>query len=92
MATYTEELQKIWRQYEATGLPTPATARDVATWAVQQGLWEPRQADIISQCADDLARAFREEYRTDPHGAAVSNKTCRPDHQGRRPILAMGGH
>jgi hypothetical protein len=37
-------------------------------------LWEPRQADIISQCADDLARAFREEYRTDPHGRRYRTK------------------
>jgi hypothetical protein len=74
MATYTEQLQRIWRSYEEAGMPTPATARDVAAWAIERGLWEPRPADIISQCADDLARAFREEYRTDTRGRRYRTK------------------
>lgn len=74
MATYAEQLQKIWRLYEEAGMPTPATARDVAAWAIDRQLWEPRTADIISQCADDLARAFREEYRTDPRGRRYRTK------------------
>lgn len=55
-------------------MPTPATARDVASWAIAQSLWEPRQADIIAQCADDLARALREEYRTDRFGRRYRTK------------------
>jgi hypothetical protein len=74
MATYNEQLQRIWRAYEEAGMPTPATARDVATWAIERRLWEPRQADIISQCADDLARALREEYRTDRLGRRYRTK------------------
>jgi hypothetical protein len=74
MATYNEQMQKIWRAYEESGMPVPATARDVATWAIDLGLWEPRQADIISQCADDLARALREEYRTDGFGRRYRTK------------------
>ena len=74
MATYAEQLQKIWRLYEEAGMPTPATARDVAAWAIDRQLWEPRTADIISQCADDLARAFREEYRTDSRGRRYRTK------------------
>lgn len=74
MATYSEQMQKIWQAYEGAGMPVPATARDVATWAIDQGLWEPREADIISQCADDLARALREEYRTDRFGRRYRTK------------------
>jgi hypothetical protein len=68
MATYTEQLQAIWRQYEAAGMPIPATAKEVAAWAIRSGLWEPRSSDVVSRCADDLARAAREEYRTDAKG------------------------
>lgn len=68
MATYTEQLQDIWRKYEDSGMPGPATAKEVAAWAIQAGLWEPRTSDVISRCADDLARAAREEYRIDSKG------------------------
>jgi hypothetical protein len=68
MANYTETLQSIWRQYEGAGMPSPATAKEVAAWAIRENLWEPRAADVISRCADDLARAAREEYRTDARG------------------------
>ena len=68
MANYTETLQSIWRQYEDAGKPMPATAKEVAAWAISTGLWQPRPADVMSRCADDLARAAREEYRTDAKG------------------------
>jgi hypothetical protein len=68
MTTYTEQLQAIWRRYEDAGMPIPATAKEVAAWAIEQELWEPRPSDIVSRCADDLARAAREEYRTDDKG------------------------
>ena len=68
MATYNEQLQKIWRKYEDAGNPVPATARDVAKWAIRQRLWEPKPSDVESRCAEELARAAREEYRTDRWG------------------------
>jgi hypothetical protein len=68
--TYTEQLQEIWRRYEAAGMPVPATAKEVAAWAIRGGLWQPKSADMISRCADELARAAREEYRTDTKGRA----------------------
>lgn len=68
MATYTEQLQKIWAKYEAAGNTMPATARDVARWAIANRLWAPKPSDVESQCAEDLARAAREEYRTDNNG------------------------
>lgn len=68
MATYTEQLQKIWEKYEAAGNETPATAREVARWAIKQGLWKPQPGSIENKCAEELARAAREEYRTDEFG------------------------
>jgi hypothetical protein len=74
MATYTEQMQWIWRMYDEAGMPVPATARDLATWAIGEGHWQPRDADIISQCAEDLARALRDEYRTDAFGRRYRTK------------------
>lgn len=66
--SYSEQMQKIWKKYEEEGMPVPASKTEVAAWAIDHGLWEPRKTDIISQCANDLAKALREEYRTDIKG------------------------
>jgi hypothetical protein len=68
MANYTAQMQKIWRDYEKAGMPMPPTAKQVAIWAINEGKWQSRPADIVSQCAEDLRRAAREEYRTDDRG------------------------
>lgn len=41
MATYNEQLQKIWKKYEDAGNTIPATARDVARWAISQNCGNP---------------------------------------------------
>jgi hypothetical protein len=61
-------MQQIWKRYEASRMPTPATTREVAAWAIENRLWEPHREDIIEQCAEDLAKALREEYRTHRRG------------------------
>ena len=63
MATYIVQLQRIWRDYETAGMQTPATAREVAQWAISKGLLQPREHDPLADLAEDLARAWREEYR-----------------------------
>ena len=74
MATYTEQLQRIANKYmEEVGSET-ATAREIATWAIKRKLWEPQPSKVIRQCADELARAMREEYTTDPQGRRVRAK------------------
>ena len=72
--TYTEQMQNIFKKYEDSGMPYPATKHQVAEWAINNGLWKPRPANIISQCADDLAKALREEYKTDSKGRRIRTK------------------
>lgn len=60
--------------YEDSGMPVPASKHQVAEWAINQGLWKPRPTDVISQCANDLAKALREEYKTDSKGRRVRTK------------------
>jgi len=65
MANYNVMLQRFWRDFEAAGNDTPATAREVAAWAYAQGLWQPPHPyDPVAELAEDLAKAWREEYRT----------------------------
>ncbi len=68
MATYSEQMQDIFKRYEAAGMPIPAEPRAVAAWAIKNGLWRPKPADVHKLFADDLTRALREEYRTDDRG------------------------
>ena len=60
--------QWVCEQYEKAGMPTPATSREIATWALQNGLLKPKERDIIGELADDIARAQREVYRVDGRG------------------------
>lgn len=69
MTTYSESLQEFWRLYEAEkGQGSAVNAHDVAAWAYHKGLWKPRPKNVIDILADDLSRAWREEYRTDKYG------------------------
>ena len=68
MTNYSEQMQKLFAQYEASVCEGPASLRDVGRWAIDNKLWAARDEDILSQFADDMARALREEYRTDRSG------------------------
>lgn len=86
MATYTEQMQRIWKKYEDSGESMPASSRDVAAWAIRNGHWRPQPADIIAQCAEDLSRALREEYHTDAKGRRVRSKHAVRVKQGGRQL------
>jgi len=71
-----EQLQEIWKQYKAAGNPMPAATIDVARWAIRNKLWKQEQAQSIRQCAEEMSRALREEYRTDRKGRRYRAKLC----------------
>jgi len=71
---YSKQLQGVVAQYRKLGRPWPASARDIAAWAIENKLWAMRPADIVNRCADELARAMREEYIVDPQGRTVRAK------------------
>lgn len=72
--TYGDQMRKIADQYVNSGQPWPATARQMASWAIREGLWKPQPSAMIDRCADELARAMREDYITDPQGRRVRAK------------------
>lgn len=72
--TYNEQMQRLADQYlEQTG-KIAASARDMAVWAINNRLWEAQPSALIKQCAEDFARAMREEYVKDPQGRRVRVK------------------
>ena len=72
--SYTEQCQSIVAQYISTGQPWPASAREMANWAIANELWAPDLSLAVKQCAHDLAQAMREEYFTDQQGRDVRAK------------------
>jgi hypothetical protein len=72
--SYNEQLQRIVKQYESAGNPLPATAHEIAIWAIEQGLWEPQHSTVVNRCAEEISRAMREEHITDPQGRRVRVK------------------
>lgn len=77
--TYNRQLQSITNRYIDSGESWPATARQIAAWAIRERLWRPQPSELVTQCADQLAKAMREEYITDPQG-----RTVRAKHAARR--------
>lgn len=82
MQTYTEQLQELVRKYRQADLRWPASPKDIARWAIGNKLWAPQPATIVNQCADQIARAMRDEYLTDPQGRRVRAKHAVIYHEG----------
>jgi len=82
MSVYNEQLQKIVTHYIEAGEEWPATARQIAAWAVSKGLWAPHPSSLVNQCAEDIAQAMREEYIVDPQGRKVRAKHAARVEQG----------
>jgi len=74
MSIYHQQLQTIVNKYIGAGEEWPATTRRIAAWAVREKLWAPHPSSLISQCAEALAQAMREEYIVDPQGRTIRAK------------------
>lgn len=74
MATYNEQLQSIVDDYIQAGEEWPATVRQIGAWAVREKRWQPHPASLVSQCAEALSSAMREDYIVDAQGRTVRAK------------------
>ena len=68
MITKTEELQRAWHLYESEHKHIPSSAREAVAWAVNKGILALPEIDPLDVLAGNMARALREEYRTDDKG------------------------
>ncbi len=69
-----KHLQRIVNTYMEANQSWPATSHQIASWAISRQLWKPLPATIVDMCADQLARAMREEHIVDPQGRTVRAK------------------
>jgi len=74
MESYKRQMQKIVSDYEEATGRNRYTASEVARWAIENNLWDAPATLLIRRCADDLAKALREEYTTDPQGRRSRTK------------------
>ena len=72
--SYNETMQRMVETYRVDGGKWPATTREIAEWAISMGHWQPQPSAIVAQCADQIAKALRDEYFTDPQGRRVRLK------------------
>jgi hypothetical protein len=84
--TYSEQLQQIVAEYRSSGQPWPATAHEMAVWAIAEKKWHPQHGAMIKKCAEEIAGAMREEYCTDPQGRRVRTKHVARYGEGRSQI------
>ncbi len=88
MATITRQLQNVVSAYMQSKQPWPASTHEIAAWAVKNGLWRPQPSALVDQCANQLARAMREEHITDPQGRIVRVKhVARVERNGEQVAL-----
>lgn len=86
--SYTEQLQHIVGEYRNSGQTWPATSHEIALWAIDQNRWAPQRSALIDRCAEELARAMREEYITDPQGRKIRAKhAAKRERDGRQGIF-----
>jgi hypothetical protein len=75
MATYYEQMQELFRQYQGeVGISGPTTLKDVGVWAIRGGLWRPPEGTVLSKFTADMGQALRLEHYTDPQGRRVRTK------------------
>ena len=83
--TLAEELQGLANQYMEAHDGRPAPVRDIAAWAIRNSLWHPQPSDLVSQCAEQIARAMRAEHYIDPQGRRVRAKhAARIEKEGKQ--------
>ena len=71
MPTVTEQLQRIVADYRAAGEAWPATAEEMAEWAVSHDRYQLTRGMAVTQCREHIARAMRLEHVRDNKGRSV---------------------
>ena len=74
MKSSADFLQEIVRKYQGAGHALPASPKDIARWAIQNGLWAQKPEAVVNLCADQLARAMSVEYFEDAEGNRIRAK------------------
>lgn len=71
---YGDQLRELANEFFGIEHREQASAREIAAWAIHTGRWQPQPSDYINQCADQIAKAMKEDYYVDPQGRTVRAK------------------
>jgi len=63
-----EKLQSVWHRYDSEREHKPSGTREVAEWAVEEGLLELPEVDPYDVLAGQMAQALRDELGMDAKG------------------------
>lgn len=86
--SYYEQMQEIVTKYIDSEQQWPATTHEIASWAINNHLWASQAMTVINICAEQMARAMREEYIVDPQGRTVRAKhAARVERDGEQLVL-----
>ncbi len=84
--SYMEQMRKLANKYIAGKQGEPVSAREIAAWMVDTQSWAPARAQLITQCADIIARALREDYFNDAQGRRARAKHALAEKRGDRQL------
>jgi hypothetical protein len=68
---FNEQLQQIVEEYRAAGRPWPASAEEIAEWAVAHDRYQLTRGLAVNQCKERIAKAMRLEHVVDTKGRSV---------------------
>jgi hypothetical protein len=68
MATYKEQLRRVWHGYKDETGTEPATLQDALRWGISRGMIEVGTVDPLAKLTEDMAAALREEFAVDAYG------------------------
>ena len=71
MSSYPKQMQQIFDEYVAAGMPMPASLEAIYEWASETGRWKPQPGLARRKFTEDMGRALREHYTTDSKGNRV---------------------
>jgi hypothetical protein len=71
MSTFNDQLVNIVEDYRRAGQSWPATAEQLAEWAVAQERFQITRGMAVSQCKEKIARAMRLEHVRDRKGRSI---------------------
>ena len=63
--------KRIVKEYRLSGSPWPASAREIAAWALRNEKWRIPLSAAEKKCAEEMAEAMRQEYYWDRKGRKV---------------------
>ena len=75
---YRERMRQFANEFFEQNGGKPARRGEIAAWIIRHREWEPPKNILHRMCAEDIAKAMREEYVTNDNGQPVRVKHAFP--------------